>query len=160
MTTELIIEPRGEREIYFRREFKAPKSLIFTAYSACKHLKRWLGPSYLEIRDCEMDFAPGGKWRMVHVAADGSEYEFYGDILEVVPNEKIVRTFTFALYPDSPSTETLTMVEHDGVTTVEVIAVHASTEARDGMLASGMKEGAGESYDRLETYLEELSQNV
>ncbi|HLO98239.1 MAG TPA: SRPBCC family protein [Fimbriimonas sp.] len=158
MTNALIIEPRGDREIYFRREFNAPKSLVFTAYSACKHLKKWLGPSYLEIRDCEMDFAPGGKWRMVHVAGDGSEYEFFGEILEVVPNEKIVRTFVFAPFPDAPLTETLTMSESDGVTTIEVTAVHVSKEARDGMLASGMEEGASESYDRLETYLKELSQ--
>lgn len=160
MTTELIVEPRGDREIYCRREFKAPKSLVFTAYSACKHLKHWLGPSYLELRDCEMDFAPGGKWSMVHVAPDGSEYSFYGEILEVVPNERVVRTFTFAPFPDAPSTETLTLTEKDGITTVETLAVHVSSEARDGMLNSGMKDGVEDSMNRLEKYLTELEANV
>ena len=39
----------------------------------------------VELRRCEMDLRPGGKWRYVSVDADGSEFAFYGEYLEVTP---------------------------------------------------------------------------
>ena len=41
-------------------------------------------------------------------------------------------------------------------TRVAVTSVFDSVEDRDGMLQSGMEQGAGESYDRLEAYLKTL----
>jgi uncharacterized protein YndB with AHSA1/START domain len=43
-----------------------------------------------------------------------------------------------------------------GRTRVSVTSVFDSVEDRDGMIQSGMEKGAGESYDRLETYLQTL----
>jgi uncharacterized protein YndB with AHSA1/START domain len=53
--------------------------------------------------------------------------------------------------------ETLTFDEHDGETTVTSVSVFQSVEDRDGMLASGMEEGANESYNRLAEYLATLA---
>ena len=43
-----------------------------------------------------------------------------------------------------------------GRTRITVTSVFDSVEDRDGMLQSGMEQGAGESYDRLEAYLTTL----
>jgi hypothetical protein len=43
-----------------------------------------------------------------------------------------------------------------GRTRITVTSVFDSVQDRDGMLQSGMEQGAGESYDRLEAYLQSL----
>ncbi len=55
------------------RVFDAPRGLVFEAHSSCEHLSRWWGPRGYEIAGCEVDFRPGGSWRIVHRAPDGEE---------------------------------------------------------------------------------------
>jgi uncharacterized protein YndB with AHSA1/START domain len=67
-----------------------------------------------------------------------------------------VQTFEWEGMPGHISLETLTLEEHDGQTQMTVLCQFDSPEDRDGMLGSGMEEGAGELYDRLEEFLGEL----
>jgi uncharacterized protein YndB with AHSA1/START domain len=138
------------------RTFDAPRALVFEAHSKVEHLKRWWGPRKYDMPVCEIDFRPGGAWRMVHWA-DGEEYAFRGTFLEIVPPEKIVWTFEFEGMPGHVSTETMVLTEHDGKTTITTRSVYTSKEDRDAMLQSGMEEGANESYDRLAELLAEMA---
>ena len=65
-------------------------------------------------------------------------------------------TFEFEGMPGHVSVDTLTLEEHDGKTTLTATSVFDTVEDRDGMLQSGMQEGAAETWDRLDEYLEEL----
>jgi uncharacterized protein YndB with AHSA1/START domain len=103
-----------------------------------------------------MDFRPGGKWRIEQRGPDG-EHAFYGEFREIVRPGLIAWTFEWGGAPGHVSVDTVRFVEEDGRTTVTVTSLFDSVEDRDGMLTSGMEEGAGESYDRLEEYLEVLS---
>jgi uncharacterized protein YndB with AHSA1/START domain len=47
----------------------------------------------------------------------------------------------------------VTFEEHDGKTKVTATALFDTVEDRDGMLKSGMEEGAAESWDRLAEHL-------
>ena len=49
---------------------------------------------------------------------------------------------------------------HDGKTTLTSTALFDSVEDRDGMLQSGMEEGAVETWDRLAEYLEDLKKKA
>jgi uncharacterized protein YndB with AHSA1/START domain len=104
-----------------------------------------------------MDFRPGGAYRIVQRGADGTEFGFKGEYREIVPPERIVQTFEFEGMPGHVSVETLTLVEQDGKTTYTVTSVFDSVEDRDGMLQSGMEEGAAETMDRLAEYIETLA---
>jgi uncharacterized protein YndB with AHSA1/START domain len=88
------------------------------------------------------------------------EYGFHGEYREIVPPERIVWTFEFEGFPGDVSVETLTLEEHDGKTTFTATSVYDTVEARDGMLQSGMEEGAAESMDRLDEYLEVLKERA
>jgi uncharacterized protein YndB with AHSA1/START domain len=138
------------------RGFDAPRELVFEAHSKPEHMSRWWGPRGYEMRVSEMDFRPGGAYRFVHVAPDGTEYGFRGEYLEIVPPERMVWTFEFEGMPGQVSVGTLTLAEEDGRTTLTSTSVFESVEERDAMLASGMETGAAESYDRLTELLEEL----
>jgi len=155
-SNELTIATPSEREIVMTREFDAPRELVFEAHSSCEHMSRWWGPRKYEFASCEIDFRPGGKWRVVHRGPDGEEYAFYGEYREILRPERIVWTFEFEGFPGSVSVETMTLEEHDGKTTFTATSVYDTVEQRDQMLQSGMEEGATESMERLDEYLEIL----
>jgi uncharacterized protein YndB with AHSA1/START domain len=146
----------SDREIVLTRVFDAPRRLVFEALTSCEHLKHWWGPRRYALASCKMDFRPGGAYRIVQSGADGAEFGFRGEYREIVPPERIVQTFEFEGMPGHISVETLTLVEQDGKTTYTSTSVFESVEDRDGMLQSGMEEGASETMDRLAEYLETL----
>ena len=143
----------SDREIVLTREFDAPRELVFEAHSKAEHMRQWWGPRKYEIPLCEIDFRPGGTWRMVHRGPDGEEFGFHGEYREIVAPEKIVWTFEFEGAPGNVSVETATFEERDGKTILTASAVYDSVEARDAMLQTGMEDGAAETYDRLAEYL-------
>jgi uncharacterized protein YndB with AHSA1/START domain len=153
---KLTVTTPSDTEILMTRVFDAPRDLVFEAHSSCEHMSNWWGPRKYEFASCEIDFRPGGTWRIVHRGPDGEEYGFHGDFREIVPPERIVWTFEFEGFPGQVSVETLELEEHDGKTTITATAVYDSVEARDAMIDSGMESGAAESYERLDEYLEEL----
>jgi uncharacterized protein YndB with AHSA1/START domain len=155
-SNELTVTTSSDREIVMTRVFDAPRDLVFEAMSSCEHMSNWWGPRKYAFASCEMDFRPGGTWRIVHRGPDGEEFGFHGEFREIVRPERITWTFEFEGMPGQISVETLTLEEHDGNTTVTATAVYDSVEARNGMLESGMESGAAESYDRLDEYLEVL----
>ena len=159
-SAELTVTTPSKREIVMTREFGAPRDLVFLAHTSCEHMSRWWGPRKYEIVSCEIDFSPGGKWRIVHRGPDGEEYAFRGEYREIVPPERIVWTFEFEGWPGMVSVETMTLEEHDGKTTFTARSVYDTVEQRDGMLQSGMEEGAGESMERLDEYLETLKEHA
>jgi uncharacterized protein YndB with AHSA1/START domain len=151
---EMIISTPTDHEIVLTRWFDAPRHLVFEAHSSCEHMKHWWGPRRFAIADCEIDFRTGGKWRIVHRDTDGTEYEFYGEYVEVDPPGRIV--WTFSMDEMGTSIETLTLEERDGKTLLTATARYESVEARDGTLGSGMAEGAAETWERLAEYVADL----
>jgi uncharacterized protein YndB with AHSA1/START domain len=155
-SSELKVATPSEREIVLTREFDAPRDLVFEAHSSCEHMSRWWGPRRYEISSCEIDFRPGGKYRIVQRGSDGDEHAFRGEFREIVPPERIVWTFEYEGFPGSISVQTLTLAEHGDTTTLTATVVFDTVQERDGMLESGMADGAGETYERLDEYLEVL----
>ncbi|MDQ3772011.1 MAG: SRPBCC family protein [Actinomycetota bacterium] len=152
----LTVTTPSDREIVMTRVFDAPRDLVFEAHSSCEHLSRWWGPRKYEVVGCDVDFRPGGAWRIVHRGPEGEEYAFRGEYREIVRPERIVWTFEFEGMPGKVSVETMTLEEQDGKTTFTSTTVFDSIEDRDGMLESGMESGAAETMDRLDEYLEVL----
>ena len=155
-SNELTVTTPSDREIVMVRVFDAPRDLVFEAHSSCEHMSHWWGPRRYEISSCEMDFRPGGAWRIVHRGADGDEHGFRGEFREIVRPERIVWTFEYEGMPGHVSVQTAMFEEHDGKTTLTSTAVFDSREERDGMLESGMESGAAEAMDRLDEYLQVL----
>ena len=156
--SSLDITTPSDLEIVMTREFDAPRELVFEAHTKCEHLEKWWGPRKYILALCEMDFRPGGKYRFLQRGPDGAEeHGFRGEYREIVPPEKIVWTFEWEGMPGHVSVDTLTLEDIGGGRTKLVAhSLFDSKEDRDGMLQSGMEEGAGESYDRLSELLETM----
>lgn len=153
----LTVTTPSDTEIVMTRTFDAPRDLVFEAHTSCEHMRNWWGPSRYEFAGCDIDFRPGGAWRIVQRGAEGDEHAFRGEFREIVRPERIVWTFEYEGAPGHISVETLTLEERDGKTTLTAVSVHPSKEARDAMLESGMEEGAAETWDRLEAYAQNLA---
>ena len=142
------------------REFDAPAKLVYRAVTEPELVKRWWGARRGAMTVAEIDLRVGGKWRYVMDASNGQEVGFHGEFREIVPNERIVQTEAYEGIPDpdeSANVNTMTLVEADGRTTMELLIQCISKESRDMQIASGMEEGMQESYDDLEDVAKSLA---
>jgi uncharacterized protein YndB with AHSA1/START domain len=146
----------SDLEIQMVRVFDAPREQVFEAHSKCEHLTNWWGRAGSTLSVCDLDFRPGGKWRFVERQEDGEEYGFRGEFREIVRPERIVWTFEFEGMPGKISVDALTFTERDGKTVLTAVSHFDSKEDRDGMAASGMEEGANETWDRLAEYVKAM----
>lgn len=154
--TRLEVTLPSDREIMMTRVFDAPRALVFEAHTSCEHMGNWWGQRDYQLAVCEIDFRPGGKWRLVQRASDGTEHGFRGEYREIERPETIVWTFEYEGMPGHISVETMTLTEEGGKTTLTAVSRFDSVEDRDGMLQSGMEEGANETWDRLAEYVSTL----
>jgi uncharacterized protein YndB with AHSA1/START domain len=154
----LKVELPSDREIRLTRVFNAPRALVYEALTRPEHLARWWGPHGTTINECEMDVRPGGAWR-IKATVHGQICPMKGVFREVLPPERLVRTsiYDVDVIREMESVETLTLTEHDGKTTLQVLVLHQSKEARDGHVGAGLEWGAGQSYDRLEELLKTMA---
>jgi uncharacterized protein YndB with AHSA1/START domain len=140
----------ADDQILITREFAAPKTLVYKAFTTPEFVKRWWHARRGEVTVAEIDLRVGGKWRYVMVTDDGVEVGFHGEYREIVPNERLVSTEIFEGYPDEEAVNTATFTEADGRTTLTILVQHSSNEARDMHINSGMEAGMQDAFDLLE----------
>src|SRR5258707_14774950 len=145
----LIAEP-GKQEIIMSRVFDAPRELIFKVMTDPKHIPQWWGKRTQTTIVDKMDVKPGGLWRFVQRDQQGNEFAFHGVYHSITAPERVIDTFEFEGMPGHVILETMTLeAQANGKTRLTVSSVFQSVADRDGMISSGMEEGANESYDRL-----------
>ena len=150
----------SDLELTMTRAFDAPRELVFAAFTNPRHLVRWFGRRQDTLAVCEVDLRVGGAARFVWRFEDGSEMGITNVYREIAPPERIVYTETFdAPYDEVMGGETLNtfvLTEADGKSTMAITTAYKSREDRDDALATGMADGANESFDLLAELLEEL----
>jgi uncharacterized protein YndB with AHSA1/START domain len=147
--TAKVTLPEDE-QILITREFDAPRHLVYRAWTEPELVKRWWGGERGEMTIADIELRVGGVWRYVMVTDEGFEVAFHGEYREIVPNERIVSTEVYEGMPEGEALNTVTFTEMDGRTTLTVLVEHASKEARDAHIDSGMETGMQEGMDLLE----------
>ena len=80
----------ADREIVITRVLKAPRDLVFEAWTKPEHVAQWFGPNGFTITTSAMEVRVGGTWRFVMHGPDGTDYRNRVDFLEVVRPERLV----------------------------------------------------------------------
>ena len=155
-TSASTLSTPSDLEIVMTRVFDAPRALVFEAYTDPRHVPHWWGLRGNTTIVDKMDVRPGGQWRYIQRAPDGTEYAFNGEYREVAPPERLVSTFEFEGMPGHIAIDAAQFDERDGKTTLTVTSTFTTKEERDGMLQSGMEGGANETWDRLAELLARL----
>ena len=149
--TKLEISTEVPNEIRMTRTFAAPRRLVIQAMSTPELIKRWLGGVRATVISVDVDFRVGGKYRYVLRPRQGADFGF-GGVYREISDDRVVHSEAFDGYPGE-SLVTTTLVERDGKTTMTVAVRFESQAIRDAVVATGMAQGAGESYDALEALL-------
>ncbi|MCI4567102.1 SRPBCC family protein [Lysobacter sp. CFH 32150] len=152
----LQVTTPSDREILMTRALDAPRELVWDAFTKPELVKRWLlGPPGWTMPVCEIDLRVGGPYRFVWRKDDGVEMGMGGVHREIKKPERLIRTELFDQdWTGGETVATVVFNERNGSTIVDITVLYSSKEARDGALASGMKEGMAAGYDRLEELLE------
>lgn len=149
-----------DREIKVKRDFNAPRHLVFDAFTKPELVRRWLlGPDGWTMPVCEIDLRVGGAYRYVwRKESSGTEMGMGGVFREVVRPEKLVATEKFddAWYPGE-AVDTTIFDERGGITKVTLSVLYESKDARDVATRSGMERGMVAGYNRLEQILASVS---
>lgn len=148
----------GKQEIVLTRIFAAPRELVFRTYTDPASISAWWGPLSMTTTVDRMEVRKGGVWRFVQQESNGTEHAHNGVYHDVVYPERIVNTYEYEGFPGSVALVTTSFEEMPGgITKFTEVTLYPSAEVRDGVLQSGMTEGAEELFDRLEDYMNNLS---
>ena len=146
---ETTLSLPSDREILMTRKFDAPREIVWDIITDPKLIPQWYGFARDETEVRKMDVRPGGKWQYITHTQGGEVVDFHGTYREVVAPEKLVYSFLFGDMPEGDGFVEITLVEKDGVTELRDRGVFNSKEERDAIIATGMEEGARETYERL-----------
>lgn len=152
MFTTATTSLAGDRELVLTRVIAAPPARLYRAWTS--RLPLWWGPHGMTTPFCEMELRPGGSFRTIMRAPDGTEYTTRGVFLEIVENERIVFTDAYA-----PGWEPSPDAFFTAITTFEALpggrtrytarALHWTAANREKHEKMGFHHGWGESLDRL-----------
>jgi uncharacterized protein YndB with AHSA1/START domain len=149
--------PADEPLIIMTRTFDAPLDLLWTVWTQPEHVAYWWGPRE-DNRVVELDVRTGGRWRIVSSMGDGAEVVFFGTYLAVEPKTMIRNTFVVEgmFAEDDRFYEEHNFEERDGKVFYRSVSRLDSFETRQGVIDSGMEQGANASMAKVDELLRRL----
>ena len=156
-TRQATVTLPTDTTILIRREFAAPRELVWRAWTEPELVARWWHANRGEVLSIEADVRVGGRWRYVMRANNDFEVAFNGEYREVIPHERLVSTEVFEPMPDEAALNTTTFVDHDGGTVVTLHVEHQTRRARDLHVNSGMEDGLQDALCLLDDLAQSLS---
>lgn len=134
------------------RHYPVAPEKVWRAWTDAEALKRWWGPGPGEpVSLAELDVRVGGRFRIVFGGPDGKMHECAGTYQEVVPNRKLVFTWSWPnSTPERVSVVSIVFKEVSGGT--ELVFKHE--QLFDEKARDDHKRGWSASLDKLTTFLE------
>ena len=130
--------------LVLNRSYPVAPEKVWRAWTDPQAVKKWWGPGPGEpVSVAELDVRVGGRFRIVFGGADGNAHECVGVYREVVPNRKLVFTWTWPR--TTPERESL------------VTIVFRHEQFVDEKVRDDHKRGWSGVLDKLEQFLAEKS---
>ncbi len=152
----------SQKEIVITRVFKAPRALVWKAWTDPRMIEEWWGPEHFRTRVEQLELRVDGAWRYVMIGPDGKEYPSIGVIIELVPYERMVSSDDFGEEMkedpkyDLPKGIVVTAEFEDlGTDTKLTLTIlHASVEDRIKHERMGVVLGWNSSFNKLDMLLQ------
>ena len=144
------------RDLRITRVVKAPRALVFEAFTKAEHLVHWWAPKPFTMPACEVDLRPGGSWRYTFRSPEGWEHHCDAQYLQVEPPRKLVMTQEV---PDATGKpifriqQTVTLEEKGEMTEVLLEAKVLLANPGSEPYLGGMEQGTNMTMDNLVGYL-------
>ncbi len=139
-------------ELHLRRSFRAPRDLVFAAWTKPEMLAQWWAPKGFSIPRCQFEGKGGGKIYVEMKAPDGTLYPMSGQVVEFYAPYRMHFTATPLDKNSIAIFETWNSVffeeKNDSTeVTLDVHVMSMTDEARTFL--RGMKEGWSQSLEKL-----------
>jgi uncharacterized protein YndB with AHSA1/START domain len=138
--------------LVLRRTFNAPCERVFSAWLSSDAMRAFMGGDRHKILDVEVDPRVGGSYRIAWDTSDGP-ITVTGVYRDIIPNERIVCTWTFEEDEPAQLCESLLTLEFRSLgLKTEVVLTH--TNLRDEASRDSHASGWASIFDKLEQVLE------
>lgn len=150
---------KENKTISVKREFSAPVSLIWDAYTKAEILDQWWAPKPWKARTKTMDFREGGHWLYAMVGPQGEEHWALANYIKIQPQKKFAGLDAFAnadgtVNKDMPQSEwEVTFSDKGGKTLVEILITYKDLAQLETTIKMGFKEGLSMAMDGLDDLL-------
>ena len=136
----------GTQDLLITRDFDLPVELLFRAYVEADLFEQWMGTKVLEF-NC----GKHGAYHFETTDPKGNKHGFHGTIHDLVPNEKITRTFEMENTPFPAQLEFLEF-EKTGDHTSRLLMhiVYKSVAYKNQMLQLPFAQGINIAHNRLQ----------
>ncbi len=121
-TEEQIMERAKHTALTLKRHYPVPPEKVWRAWTDAQALIRWFKPDGFTAPLAQADVRVGGRYRVLMVDPEGKEYDLSGTYREVVPNRRLVMTWSWQDQPGETSLVTITLSERGGGT--DLVLVH------------------------------------
>jgi uncharacterized protein YndB with AHSA1/START domain len=131
------------------RTFDAPCELVFRVFTQPEYVAEWWGCEGSTTIVHALDVRTGGTYHIDLHFPDGSVYVNRGTYSDVSPGKRIVSS-------DGIATHTITFEEHDGKTTVTLLAAYSTQAAFQRATELGVQTGTARSWDIIERLIKNV----
>lgn len=138
-------------EILNTRVFAASQEDLFNAFADPQQLKHWWGPDGFTNSIPEFDLRPGGKWRIVMTASDGTDFDNHCTFEDVLAPKRI--SYVHHL-PMHVFTMTMTFEQEAGGTRLTWRMLFDPTE-ENLQLEKFLAAANEQNFDRLDNHLQQ-----
>ena len=142
----------GKHDLTITREFDLPLELLFRAYVEPEIIEQWMGTKVLKLESKKH-----GSYQFVTTDPRGNKHGFNGVIHELLPDNKIIRTFEMENGTFGVTLEVLEFVKlSDDTSKLNMHVIYESVEQRDQNLKLPFSQGVNMAHNRLQEILNKL----
>jgi uncharacterized protein YndB with AHSA1/START domain len=166
MTNQLLFDftvDKAAKTVFITREFDAPLSLVWDAFTKAEILDQWVAPKPWSSKTKHMNFEVGGRRFYAMVSPEGHERWAIQKYTSITPKTNFKMFNAFADKDENPelpgSDWDYTFSEQDGKTTVHITIYNESLARMEKMIEMGFTEGFKMSMNNLENFLASRQQS-
>lgn len=160
MLFDFVVD-KPNKTVTIIREFDAPRSSVWAAFTTPEILDEWSAPKPFRARTKVMDFTVGGRRFYAMVSPDGMEQWQVQRYVAINPktNFKYISAFSDKderIDPQWPGSEwDLNFIDENGTTKVTIVIRNESLARMEKMIELGFREGFTATIRQLDQYLEQ-----
>jgi uncharacterized protein YndB with AHSA1/START domain len=155
---------KENKTITVKREFAAPRALVWAAYTQPEILDQWWAPKPWRARTKTMDFREGGRWLYAMLGPEGEEHWGLAEYIAIDTEKKLVGLDAFADAEGNVNEELprskweMTFSDQGSLTLVEFRITYDDLAQLETTIQMGFKEGLAIAMEGLDELLPSLKQ--
>lgn len=143
---------KSATSLQIRKFILAPKEKVFSAWTDADHIKRWFAPGTMTVPFASCNPTVGGEYRIKMQNDKNETHITYGTYKEIIPNQKLVFTWSWEGPNRNETLVTVELTERDGGTELTLTHERFIDPAQVDHHAEGWKGCLANLQDRINSF--------